>query len=173
MDSFKRPYLSPSCYRLLSYTLDDLGFNSLQDQQIFLFSQNVQTDFVSHPASCSMNTWALSSGIKWPERETDYSFPPSAEVKNDLYLWFPFMTLWRAQGQLQLCVTRQYFHIVRRILKMCRSISNSDAVLPYFGNSNVMFFIHDLSSRFCCCSFVKALIYFHNIHTFYIRSFSK
>ena len=105
VDSFTRPYLSPTCYRLLSYTLDDLGFNSLQEQQIFLFSQNVQTDSVSHPASCSMNTWALSSGIKWPERETDHSFPPSAEVKNDLYLCFPLMTLWRAQGQLHLCVT--------------------------------------------------------------------
>jgi hypothetical protein len=81
-----------------------------------------------------MNTGALSLGIKWPAREAIHSHPPSANLKIELYLCFPSMTLSEMHGQQHLHVTGQRLHAVRRILQQSRYISNSYAVLPYFGD---------------------------------------
>jgi hypothetical protein len=62
------------------------GFNSRQGQETFLY-----TGSGAYPAflSSGYRGRALSSEVKHPRREADYS-PSSAEVKNgDLYLHFP------------------------------------------------------------------------------------
>jgi hypothetical protein len=47
----------------------------------FLFS-SVQTSYVAHPASITMGSAAISSGMKRPELEADHSPTPTTEVKN-------------------------------------------------------------------------------------------
>jgi hypothetical protein len=59
------------------------GLDSLQKQEIFL-SQSVHTGCGAHPASYT--SVALAPGVKWPEREADYSPPSSAKIKNGAML---------------------------------------------------------------------------------------
>jgi len=65
----------------LHYRLDSLGFESWQDQEIFLFSkmQNVQIDFGSHPASIQ-RVLGFSS---LPEHKVNHSPWSSVKFKNE------------------------------------------------------------------------------------------
>jgi hypothetical protein len=135
----------------------------------FSFFCNVHADSGFHPSPCSMNTGALSSGIKWPAREAVHSLPPSAKVKNELYLCSPSMSICEAQGQLHLRVAGQRLPAVRRILQEFRYISNSDALLPYFGDLSHSRLVVRITMLFICHGFDI----FHNFQTFYIWSFSK
>jgi hypothetical protein len=51
--------------------LDGLGFESGQEQEIFLFSKTVQTGSWANPASCSVGTGVVSREVKQPGREID------------------------------------------------------------------------------------------------------
>jgi len=55
------------------------------------FSILIQTDFGSHPASCTMGTGALSLEVKRPGRGFEHPSLYSAEVKErvELYLYPP------------------------------------------------------------------------------------
>jgi hypothetical protein len=57
------------------------GFNSRQGVD-FPLLHNVQTNSGIHPASYSIWTGYNFPGVKRPDREADYSYPSSAEVKN-------------------------------------------------------------------------------------------
>jgi hypothetical protein len=48
----------------------------------FSLLRSVKTGSGAHPASYPKGTGALSPGVKRAGRETDYSFPSSADVKN-------------------------------------------------------------------------------------------
>jgi hypothetical protein len=50
---------------------------------VFTLLHIVQTGSGTRPISYPMGTgWVLSPGVKWPGRESDHSFPTTAEVKN-------------------------------------------------------------------------------------------
>jgi hypothetical protein len=48
----------------------------------FPLLHSVQTDFGTHPPSCTMGTGTLSLEVKRSERDAEYSSPSSAEAKN-------------------------------------------------------------------------------------------
>jgi hypothetical protein len=66
----------------LGYSLEDRGFVSGQRKWIFLFITVPRLALESTKPPIQWVPWALSLGVKWPERETDQSPPTSAEVKN-------------------------------------------------------------------------------------------
>jgi len=66
-------FVSTQSLWLLSYGLNDPGFESRKGQGIFLFSKNAHADSVAHVASCSMCIMTSFLGVKRPESEVDHS----------------------------------------------------------------------------------------------------
>jgi len=59
--------------------LDDPGFESCQEQEIFLF-QNVQTGSEAHSPSYSISTDIFPQGIKGPKLTTDIYLLPRLKM---------------------------------------------------------------------------------------------
>jgi hypothetical protein len=80
-------YLVCSSVSIVSdYELDDqvMGVRSLAEAVDFSSSLSVQTGSGAHPASYPVGSGSPFPGSKtWSGRDTDYSFPSSAEVKNE------------------------------------------------------------------------------------------
>jgi hypothetical protein len=66
----------------LGYELDNRGFESGQWLWMFLFTAASRPALGPIQSPIQWLPGALSLGIKWQERETDHSPPPSAKVKN-------------------------------------------------------------------------------------------
>jgi len=79
------------------------------------------------------------------------------------------MTVCEEKGKVHLHVTGQRLHAVSRILKPLSYISNSDAILAYFGDLSHSRFVVTITTLFICHGFDI----FHSLQTFYIWSFSK
>jgi hypothetical protein len=89
------------------YGLDDraIEVRSQTGAEDFSSSLCIQTGSGAHPASYPMGTGVLSPGGKArPGRDADHSPPSSAEVKDELelYFLFPHVPPWRVAGQLYL-----------------------------------------------------------------------
>jgi hypothetical protein len=78
--------------------VDDLGFKSLQGQEIF--SSKCPDWFCGSPSLLISGYMSPFSGVKWVGHEADDSPPSSAKVKNE---WnYTYMPPWCVQGQLYL-----------------------------------------------------------------------
>jgi hypothetical protein len=68
------------------YGLDDRAIEVRYPAGAKDFSSSlcIQTGYGAHPASCTMGTGVLSSGVKArPGRDADHSPPSSAEAENE------------------------------------------------------------------------------------------
>jgi hypothetical protein len=74
------------------YELDDSG--SIPASASFALLHSVQTDSKTHPASYPAGTGGSFPGVKEPGRETDYSPPSIAEVKNTWIYIGVLISLW-------------------------------------------------------------------------------
>jgi hypothetical protein len=70
-------------FTALGYGLDGRGFESWQRLGIFLFTTVPIPALGPTQPPIQWVPWALSLGLKWPEREADHSPPSSAEVNNE------------------------------------------------------------------------------------------
>jgi hypothetical protein len=87
------------------YSLDDRAIEVRSPAGAKDFSSNlcVQTGSGAHPASCTVGTGgSFPWGKARPERDADHSPPSSAEVMNELELYFlsPQASPWRVVGLL-------------------------------------------------------------------------
>lgn len=60
-----------------------IGVDSRQKKEIFLFSKALNVSEAHIFSSYSVDTEVISSGVKWPVREFYHSPPPSVELKNE------------------------------------------------------------------------------------------
>jgi hypothetical protein len=66
----------------LGYGLDDQGFESQHEVEIYLFTTETGPNLQPTQPPIQWVPGTLSLGIKWPGREADHSPPTSVEVKN-------------------------------------------------------------------------------------------
>jgi len=93
----------------MDWTIGRSGFDPRQGREDFSSILYVQIGSGAHAASCPLGTGVLSPGCKArPGRDADHSPPSSAEVMNELELYFlsPKAPPWRIVGLLYLHIHR-------------------------------------------------------------------